>query len=717
MNKQSHGTVALVVTLSLLGAAPPARGQATDWKQIVKPPLHEFHPQQPRRIALPNGMVIFLQENHELPLINGTASIRGGGREEPADKVGLISTYGQAWRTGGTKAKTGDQLDDYLEARAAKVETGGGPDNVTVSWSCLKGDFDDVFKVFVEVLREPEFREDKIDLAKKQLNTGISRRNDDPLQIAARESRKLVYGADSPYARVPEYATAAAATREDLLNWHKASVHPNNIILGVAGDFDSRAMEATLRQAFASWAKGPAAKKVEVSFPEPKPGIYFIPKDDVNQSAIRMVHLGTRRDNPDYYAVEVLNEIFGGGLSSRLFSNVRSKKGLAYYVFGGIGTEFDHPGVFQLGMGTKSQTTAASVDALYEELDGLDKNPGTAEELAKAKDALLNSFIFRFDTKEKVLRERMLYEFYGYPADFLERYRAGIEKVTLADVARVAHFYVHKDRLAVLVVGKASDFERPLSSFGPVATLDISIPEPGGAKKTEMAGSNPEGKALLAKVVGWLGGEAKVKSVRSVRSKASILAKTPQGEVALEREALVVFPDQMWQKMQSPMGSMSLVVSPSAAFMSMPMGTRDLPASQKAELLKQLKRDPIFVAQHADDPKFTFTAAGTAKVGDIEANALDVNADGAEFRWLIDPQSGKILRTAARTMGMGGPAEEAVDFSDWRDVQGFPVPHKLKILRDGQDAGSAEVKEYEINPQVDPKLFEKPAEKPTSPTG
>src|SRR5271157_3845114 len=474
-------TFVLALFLSSLAFAPWAAAQATDWKQIKAPALHAFHPEQPRRVELSSGMVIFLQEDHELPLIRGTAQIRGGSRNEPTEKVGLVQIYGQVWRTGGTKSKTGDQLDDYLEARAAKVETSEGTDSTTVTWNCLKESFDEVFGVFTELLREPEFREDKLPLAKTQLNTEISRRNDQPFQIAFREAAKLVYGADSPYARVPEYATVAAVTRDDLLSWHQRYAHPNNIILGVVGDFDSTAMEAKLREAFESWPKGPAVPKIQASFKGPKPGIYFVQKDDVTASTVQMVDLGTTRDNPDYYAIEVFNEFFGGGFSSRLFSNIRSKKGLAYAVGGGVGTDFDHPGILRLFLGTKSNTTAAAIDAFNVELDALKTNPAMPEELTKAKESILNSFVFRFDSKEKVMRERMSYEFYGYPADFLEQYRAGIAKVSIEDVSRVAGKYVHKDQLATLVVGKAADFEKPLSTYGTVTNLDITIPSPPGA--------------------------------------------------------------------------------------------------------------------------------------------------------------------------------------------------------------------------------------------
>jgi zinc protease len=490
----------LSIVILVSAVVPRATAQATDWQQIPVPPLPAFHPQEPKRIELPNGMVIFLQEDHELPLIDGIARIRGGSRSEPATKTGMLDIYGEAWRTGGTKAQTGDQIDDYLEIRAAKVETGSHVDSTTISWSCLKGDFDDVFKAFIELLREPEFRADKIDLAQKEMYDSISRRNDDVSAIASRESTKLAYGANNPYAREPEYATVAAVTQQDLRDWHHAHVHPSNIILGIVGDFDSVAMEAKLRQVFGDWPKGPPAKKDEIDFQPAKPGYYLIPKEDVNQSSIQMTELGIRRDNPDYYATQVFNEAFGGGFSSRLFKSIRTAQGLAYGVGGGVGSAFDHPGIVRISMSTKSATTVESIQALYKEIDGLAKNPISDEEIKRAKDSILNSFVFNFDSPEKVLRERMAYEFYGYPADYLERYRAGIEKVGKEDVARAAAKYLHKDKLAVLVVGNTAEFDKPLSSLGPVTNVDITIPPPPGEKgekeeaPAKPAASNPEGR-------------------------------------------------------------------------------------------------------------------------------------------------------------------------------------------------------------------------------
>jgi len=704
--------------LTMLAAAamfvtvPQAAAQAATWQQVPIPPLPAFQPQQPKRVELANGMVIFLQEDHELPLIGGSARIRGGSVNEPASKTGLMDIYGEVWRTGGTKSQTGDQLDDFLEVRAAKVETGSGPDSTTISFSCLKADLDDVFKAFVDVLQNPEFRADKIDLAQKEEGDGISRRNDDVSEIAHRESVKLAYGPDNPYARVPEYSTVAAVTRQDLIDWHGHYVHPNNIILGISGDFDSAAMEARLRAAFDSWSKGPAVAKNEIQYSPATPGYYLVPKDDVNQSTIHMVGLGTTRDNPDYYAISVFNEAFGGGFSSRLFNDIRTKRGLAYNVGGGIGTNFGHPGILQVGMGTKSQTTIEAIQAVREDIDNLARQPITDEEIQHAKDAILNAFIFRLDSPDKILGERITYEYYGYPPDWLDKYQAEIKKVTKEDVNRVAAKYLHKDQLAVLVVGNTKDFDKPLSSLGAVKEIDIAIPPPPAEKAdaTKPAASNPEGKALAAKVAAAMGGLPKLHSIKTMHIS---IAESDGGAPPSPVDVTVAFPDRMHIDIETPQGALTIVATPEAAFMTMAgRGTRSMPPEQTTEMLAQLHHDLVYVAQHVDDPAFTFTAAGTEKIGDVDAAILDIDGAIPWVRWYIDPKTGYILREKYKAMGQAGPFEGESNLADWRTADGLTMPYKHQNKQDGQETSNAEFKKIELNPTVDPKLFAKPAEAP-----
>ena len=720
MKKCAVKTKRIAFPLILAAAAislplPRANAQATDWKQVPIPALPEFHPPRPKRIELMNGMVIFLQEDHELPLIEAAARIHGGSSNEPAAKVGLVDLFGEVWRTGGTKSQTGDQLDDYLEVRAAKVETGGDADSTSISLSCLKGDFDDVFKVFADLLQNPEFRADKLDLAQKQEDDSISRRNDQIGSIAGRESAKLAYGKDNPYTREPEYSTIAAITRQDLIDWHKTYIHPNHMILGITGDFDTASIETKLHAAFDSWPKGPDLPKAEIQYHPAKPGYYLIPKEDVNQSNIHLVALGVTRSNPDYYAISVFNEAFGGGFSSRLFNDIRTKRGLAYHVGGGIGANFGHPGMISFSMGTKSQSTIESIQALDEDIDALTKKPITEDEIQHAKDAILNAFIFRLDSPDKVLSERLVYEFYGYPADWLDQYSAEVKKVTAADVNRVAAKYLHRDQLAVLVVGNTKEFDKPLSSLGPVKEIDITIPPPPGAKEEKSekpTESNQEGKALAAKVVEAMGGEAKLAPIKSVKAELTLTQKTPQGEFPMQMETVIVYPDHLHAVMQTPGGAMNIVVTPDTAFMALPgQGTRDFPASQKSETLDQIKRDPIFIASHWKDPNVLFRADGAEKVGDVEARIVDVNAAGASIRWWVDPNTGRILKETYPTLSQSGPVQGETDFDNWKSVNGLNIPLTRHNKQNGQDSSTAEFTSLEFNPAVDAKQFERPAEK------
>jgi zinc protease len=481
-----HPHLALILMVAAALAAPTAltAQQSKPWEQISIPKLHEFKPQQPKRIELKNGIVLFLQEDHELPFVSGHILIPGGSRDEDAAKIGLVDLYAQTWRTSGTAKMNGDALDDLLEAKAASIETGDGIGTTDLSWESLKGDADQVFALAVDLLLHPKFSAEKLQLAQQQVATGIVRRNDDEGEIAQREAAKLVYGATSPYAREPELATIGAVTVDDLQAWHARTLG-GKLIVAVSGDFDTAAMEAKLRAAFDPLPPvKPAMARQEV-FSGPRPGVFFVDKEDVNQSDIQIVGLGTDRRNPDVPALAVMNEILGGGFASRLFQKVRTELGLAYAVGGGLGFDYDHPATFQVSVKTKSASTVDATKAALAEISGLTSRPFSQEELERAKETILSSFLFRYDTKEKVLHAREWLEFYGYPADYLENYKAGLEKVTVADLNNAARKYIHAEKLAVLVVGNGPEIKPSLDELklGAVQTLDVTIPMPKEAQK------------------------------------------------------------------------------------------------------------------------------------------------------------------------------------------------------------------------------------------
>jgi len=451
------------------------------WEKIPVPKLHDFKPQEPKRIELKNGIVIFLQEDHELPFVSGGVLIPGGSRDEDPAKAGLVGLYGQAWRTSGTAKMDGDQLDDLLESKAAHIETAGDDDSTAVAWDSLKGDADQVFALALDLLLHPKFNPEKLQLAQQQEAAGIVRRNDEESGIADRESAKLVYGANSPYTRQPELASIGSVTVEDLKAWHDRTIG-GKLIIGISGDFDPVAMEAKLRAAFEGLPTAKPEPPRNDAFPGPTPGLSFINKEDVNQSDVQIMGLGIDRHNPDVPALVVMDEILGSGFASRLFQKVRTELGLAYEVGGGFSFAYDHPAVFRVVVLTKSATTVEATKAAMGEIAGLNTRPFTQEELDRAKDNLLTSFLFRYDTPVKVLAERERLEFYGYPANYLETYKAALEKVTVADVTAMAKKYVHPEKLAVLVVGNGPEIKPGLDelNLGTPHPIDITIPMPKG---------------------------------------------------------------------------------------------------------------------------------------------------------------------------------------------------------------------------------------------
>jgi zinc protease len=423
---------------------------------------------------------VYLMEDHELPLISGTAMIRAGSRWEPAGKVGLAGFTGAVMRTGGTKQHSGNDLNQILEQRAASVEVNIGEASGSASFESLTEDAETVFGLFAEVLREPVFAQEKLDLAKTQAKGGIARRNDDPDDIASREFRKLIYGKDSPYARITEYATVDAIAREDLVQFHQKYFHPNNLILGIVGDFDSKKMRSLIQAKLGNWARNPKFTKPTV--PEAssanKGGVFFVNQPQLTQSSVLIGHVGGKFDSPDYAALDVLNGVFNG-FGGRLFNELRSRQGLAYSVYGLWNPRFDYPGMFIAGGQTRSDATVQFIKALQAEIKRIQSQPVTAEELARAKESTLNSFVFNFQDPAQTLSRLMRYEYYGYPADFLFRYQKAVAATTAVDVQRVAKQYLKPDNLVTLVVGNQTAIQPPLTQLAAQVTpIDVTIPSP-----------------------------------------------------------------------------------------------------------------------------------------------------------------------------------------------------------------------------------------------
>jgi zinc protease len=302
-------------------------------------------------------------------------------------------------------------------------------------------------------------------------------------------------------------------------------------------------------------------------------------------------------------------------------------------------------------------------------------------------------------------------EFYGYPADWYSRYPSLVHKVTAADVARVAKQYVTPDKTSLLVVGNPKGFDQPLTTLGTVTPIDITIPEPGMTSSSgpaKPAAGNAEGMALLKKVQDFAGGKAKIDAVQAVRYVQSATQKTPQGDMEVEVEQTVVFPDRVYSVMKTPMGEMRMVSTAEASFMVVPgMGTRDMPGSQRDNLRAQAKQDMLTILKYPE--RYTFAAAGTEKIGNVDARILEVTIDGDTARWFIDPATGRVLRKVSRGRSPMVQGDVVTEYTDWKSFGGLMFPVGTKSTNNGEQLSATSTKSVEVNPAVDVKQFERPA--------
>ncbi|HXE64492.1 MAG TPA: pitrilysin family protein [Bryobacteraceae bacterium] len=686
-------------------SAPPA-----SYKSLKYPPLREIQIPKVEESTLPNGLRIYLLENHELPLVRGLALVRTGNLFDPADKVGLAGITGALIRSGGTTSKTGDDLDEELENIAASVESAIGESYGSVSFSTLKERTDEVLGSFHDVLTSPAFRQEKLDLIKTQTRGGIARRNDDAHGISQREFAALVYGPKTPYGWQDEYATIDAIKRDDVVAFYKRYFFPANIILAIQGDFSAPDMKAKIEKLFGSWN---ATQPPVPMFPpvDPKlaaPGIHLVTKTDVTQTSLVLGHLGGDLRSKDYPALEVMSDILGGGFQSRLFEKVRTQLGYAYEISASWGADYDHPGLFEVACSTKSASTVGTLKAINAEIERIRTTEVAADELESAKQTVVNGFIFNFDTPSKTLNRLLTYRYYGYPDDFIFQYQKAIQQVTRADVLRVAKQYLDPSKFVIVAVGNPKDFGTPLSALGlPVSDLDVTIPQPKRASAPPAATpavagpAQPKGAALLAKMAQAAGGEAKLAAVKDLALKEELVMDATAGGLKVAQTVMWTSSGHYREENILPFGKVMTYSDGKSGWLSSPQGTAAIPEAERKQVDFEIFRMWFPLLLSGNDPNRTVSdeANGAIRISDKSGNAvvLTINPDSA-------------LPVKARYFEAGSTVGDVTEtYTDWRETDGVKLPWKTTIEQNGKHFADVKVSAVKLNGGLAPdQLAKKP---------
>ncbi len=416
------------------------------------------------RHKLKNGVVVYLAEDHTLPLVNVQLLVRAGAFLDTKERPGVAAMTGTMLREGGTKGLTAEQFDEKVDFLAARIASYGRNEQSGASLNAISSQLGPSLDLFFDMIRDPGFQQSRFDVEKGSALESLKQRNDDAGDILGREWAWLLYGESHFAVREMTKAEWDVLTRDDLIAFHAKYFKPENMLLAVSGDVSTKDLLADLERRFSGWkSDGP-----KVPWPPspptyaPKPGLYHVEKD-IPQGKVAIGHLGIKRegwDNPDYFALTVMNDILGGGgFTSRITKRVRSDEGLAYGAGSSFGIGTYWPGAFRIGFASKNPTVAFAAKISVEEVSKIRQGEVSDDELVTSKNSFIETFPRSFESPASIVNIFAMDEYTGRPHEYWARYRDNIRKVTAANVKRVAATYLQPDKLMYLVVGKWSEIE------------------------------------------------------------------------------------------------------------------------------------------------------------------------------------------------------------------------------------------------------------------
>jgi len=441
-------------TVSALEFPPP--------EKISFPPLR-FSPPSAQRIILENGLRLYIMEDHELPVVKVTLLIAAGAMYDEAGEEGCAELTAALMRSGGTELMTPRQLDEILAGMAATIEPAAGMEQVQWSLFSLRNNFENVFEIFSRIIRAPRFDAGRLKLLKELKSEEIRRLPDDPQRWAFKEFSRLMY-AGNPRGRLPTRSSINRITATELRRCHRRYYAPDNMILAVSGDIRPADAERIVRRAFGDWQDKSDKPSVPAPFQNFHGGQYYLLKD-TPQTVIVIGRPAPAKGTEDYFAFEIIDHVLGsGGFGSRIFQKIRTDRGLAYAT-GSFYRDRKDYGVLGAYALTGTDTAVAVVQLITDIVHEMGRNGLSREEIAKAKNAILNSFIFSFATPHQLASQQAALAFDALPDDFLSRYRPRIEAITAAEIKAAAAAWLKSDQALLFMLGNRYGYEKTSSFY------------------------------------------------------------------------------------------------------------------------------------------------------------------------------------------------------------------------------------------------------------
>jgi zinc protease len=657
-------------------------------KEPVYPPLHSIEPPKMTAVALPNGLKLYLVEDHELPMVQGLAVVRAGSVFDPVGKEGLAELTIELARKGGTRGHSGQDWDTALDRMSGRVDTILGPTVGGLSFWAPRENAGSVLQAVAAMLAEPALRLEKLEVAKAERRAELMRRNNESSEAALREFVLAAFGPASPYGREQTEASVAGIEQVDVAGFYRHYFFPANTSLAIQGDFDSAAMQATLAKLFGEWhAPGGGPVEVPKSAGAAAPAAYVLPARSLLRAYLSVGQTGPALGNADSAAWEVLAEILGGTRRARLLQQVHSPVPADTLEIGAQWlARIDHPGVLSIAAVCGEAGFTAVLGGVETEVRRLQTAPVTEDELRIAKDAALAKLALAQDTKGKRLSESLLAVTTGYPPDFLARYQASVAAVTRADVDRVAKT-LDPARFTIVAIGDAEDLARQLKAMGRTASrLNPPVKEapPAAAPTAEAVARGRQFMTRAQLASGAADPESALRDAsRTAHFDMGVLAGG--GRQVLTQSWIA--PNVMRQ--QSTGTSLADFTNGQAGWVSDGVRSGALAGADLEQVQGTLFRwyPRILLGDRVPGRTLFAVADDAVEIREGERRETLVLDDGGLPR--------ELLYWTTSTQGLPIAVEEL--YEDFRPVGGVKLPFRVRILHNGEAAGLVTVQEQTLN--------------------
>jgi predicted Zn-dependent peptidase len=481
-----RATIATVV-FALLAAATLTAADIPDRpEKLVYPELTFDVPDADSlRFELADGTPVYSKQDSQFPLVNITVYFHGGRHLVPDGKEGLAGITAAAWRTGGAGERTAQELDEELDFLAANLGTNIGDVWGSASLNVLSKDLEEAMAIFMDVLTEPRFQQDRFDKAKENALQAMKQRNDDTADIEAREWSRLIYGEDYWLNRLATQASVDSITTSDCRKFVQSMLRSGNLVVAVAGDFEPAELEALLNTTIGTLPPlEEPLPAIQQPSHTPEPGVYVINKEDVNQGRVSIGRLGYRLGHPDQFPLMVGNDILGGyGFTARMMKRIRSDEGLAYGAYSSLGFQVTYPGTYNATFQSKSSTCAYAAEIYFDLLDGMRTANATEEEITTTKASFIETFPNQFASAAQVVGLYAIDEILGRDHSYWVDYRDNIGAVTADQIQKAMASNLDPDTMIMLVVGNIEEImkghpehDARLTDFGEIKELPLRDP-------------------------------------------------------------------------------------------------------------------------------------------------------------------------------------------------------------------------------------------------